>query len=632
MPTNPFNIGLGIRKYQPDNEPVKTCNEMILPGCDCCRIGPCKLCLKWTVDGVEENGKATGDGELWEGSAGGIGFKAYWDETYCTINVELNGELVWVRGLCEGYGGDEVTCRDWSGSVEYALYGGPTGIFEWKITEYLQLKRRNGDPPEDSCRVDVMIVFDSQEANRPAVQDIQNNAMQSLVDLLESYSGSYRLGLITFRAGERTVTLDEPMSLNNGDAFLAAVNSISVAGNDVDPPSNVRPSFHAMTLAEAQDWRPSAHRVCILVNQGAPGADDVDQYQVVSSMAISGVKTHTITTPYWSAPGPSPTHAFNEDSQEKNSTTALFGGGSHSSVISDGIFDFNDGVTPLPDAIESLVSDLCNPLGEKNCFARSFCGDCDCAPEELCVTVLNDTHSCVGIIPFTGERCPDGTVIGPRWEGDVECNPGEDSVHVTVSLSRNEYDDSCVISGTAVGTINEVEVSIDLVPKAVGDCKALSGSWAKEIDGEPYTVSIRPLDCGECSGQPCPDCECGLEHPAIGTIYLTVIPRSNCCGNIAGVHAFVFIGYVTNSLGECELEFQGTVDGETFIYSCQGGLFSNVVRGQPDLFLPPSLEADSTCDPFFLHWVLPSPEAFYGRCDPACIDEEEAPSDVYLTI
>jgi hypothetical protein len=510
MPTNPFNIGLGIRKYQPDNQPVKVCNEMILPGCDCCRIGPCKLCLKWTVDGVEKNGKASGDGELWQGGAGGIDFKAYWDETYCTINVELNGELVWVRGLCEGYGGDEVTCRDWSGSVEYQLYGGAAGIFEWKVTEYLQLKRRNGDPPEDSCRVDVLVVFDSQEANRPAVQDIQNGALQPLVDLLEAYSGSYQMGLVTFRtAGDRRATPDLLFALNNGAAFLAAVDSINVSGNNVVPPDNVRPSFAAMTLAQSQNWRPSAHKICILVNQGTPDTENILQYQVTSSMAISGITTNAITTPYWSAPGPSPTHAFNSDSQEVNGKTAQLGGGSHSSVISDGTFDYNGGVAPLADAIKGLVGGACDPPGGRHCFARSFCGDCDCAPEELCVTLLSDIHSCVGIIPFSGERCPDNTVIGPSWEGDLECNPGDDSIHITLSLGRNDYNDSCVISGTATGTIGGVAISIDLTPKEVGgDCKGLSGSWTQEIEGTPYTVSVRPLDCGECSGiltDCCPD-------------------------------------------------------------------------------------------------------------------------------
>ena len=101
MPMNHFGVvGLGTRKYQPDNEPVRVCEEMLLPGCDCCRIGPCRLCLEWIVDDVvEDNGKALGDGEEWNGSAGAIDFKAYWDESYCTINVELDGELVWSKPL-----------------------------------------------------------------------------------------------------------------------------------------------------------------------------------------------------------------------------------------------------------------------------------------------------------------------------------------------------------------------------------------------------------------------------------------------------------------------------------------------------------------------------------------------------
>jgi len=295
MPMNHFGVvGLGTRKYQPDNEPVKVCNEMLLPGCDCCRIGPCRLCLEWIVDDiVEDNGKASGDGEEWNGSAGGIGFRAYWDESYCTINVELDGELVWSKPLCDEYAYQSVTCRNWDDSVEHEKYSGESGTFKWTVTEYLQLARRKG-----------------------------------------------------------------------------------------------------------------SH----------------DEY------------------------------------------------------------------------------------AESAC-ARNFCGNCECTCLELCVTVTGGLYVCTGVIGFTGETCGN-TVTSATWEGDVECNPGDDSVTVTVDLSRSDYDDSCMLSGTATGTIGGDDVSITMTESAVVDCKSLGGSWTQRIGDNDYTVSVRCLECGECSGiitECCPD-------------------------------------------------------------------------------------------------------------------------------
>lgn len=143
MPLNHFGaVGLGTRKYQQDQSPVKVCQEMLLPGCDCCRIGPCKLCLTWTVGTKIYLGKASGDGQEWSGSAGNVSFRAYWDESYCTINVELDGELVWTRSLCEDY--DAVTCRNWDDETAFTTYAGDSGTFAWEVTEFLELLRRPG--------------------------------------------------------------------------------------------------------------------------------------------------------------------------------------------------------------------------------------------------------------------------------------------------------------------------------------------------------------------------------------------------------------------------------------------------------------------------------------------------------
>jgi len=158
MPLNAFKmLGFGTRKFQQDQEPVLRCNERLTPGCDCCRVQPCDLCLTWTTpDGDDADslpdvdyGKAISivDGE-WNGSAGGITFYAYWAEDEygeCVITVELNGVAVWSKTLgCNEYPEADVTCRNFDGEVEY-VNGYETGTFAWTRGDDLEVAKRLGD-------------------------------------------------------------------------------------------------------------------------------------------------------------------------------------------------------------------------------------------------------------------------------------------------------------------------------------------------------------------------------------------------------------------------------------------------------------------------------------------------------
>ena len=116
-------IGMGTRKFQADNTPVAECSERLTPGCDCCKIEHCDICLEWEVYGETiDFGTAvpTGDpGGEWTGSAGGITFVASWD-AYCTFTVQLNGVEVFSAVLCGDYESEDVvTCRNWDGEVSY---------------------------------------------------------------------------------------------------------------------------------------------------------------------------------------------------------------------------------------------------------------------------------------------------------------------------------------------------------------------------------------------------------------------------------------------------------------------------------------------------------------------------------
>jgi len=139
MPTNPFAIGLGSRKFQPDNEPLHNCEERIVPGCGCCGVAPCVLCLSWFPDDDEtavQWGTAPGDGLEWIGTVAGISFRAYWNAYDCRIVVEADGNEVWSAVLCSY---DGVTCRNFDGEVAYN-----DGTLRWERKTVLETKRRKG--------------------------------------------------------------------------------------------------------------------------------------------------------------------------------------------------------------------------------------------------------------------------------------------------------------------------------------------------------------------------------------------------------------------------------------------------------------------------------------------------------
>lgn len=146
-------LGLGPRLLQQDNHPTSLCNDLLTDGCGCCKVVPCRLCLEWELpDGDDADtdpdidyGEAlpNAEGTEWTGSAGGISFRAYIDVNYCTINVELDGVLVYSDSLLcvgEDYAGPGGTdsCRDFSDEVEYTS-GYSDGIFRWTKKNLLEL-------------------------------------------------------------------------------------------------------------------------------------------------------------------------------------------------------------------------------------------------------------------------------------------------------------------------------------------------------------------------------------------------------------------------------------------------------------------------------------------------------------
>jgi len=150
MPMNRFGvIGLGAREFQQDNNPILECSEKLKPGCGCCKIGPCDICLEWEEDGEAiDYGTAVDTGDEWVGSAGGITFVAGWDPYTCVFSITLNGTEVFSAVLCGDSGEDTVTCRNWDGEVSYTN-GYEEGTFRWEKKSHVELQKRRGDPDGD---------------------------------------------------------------------------------------------------------------------------------------------------------------------------------------------------------------------------------------------------------------------------------------------------------------------------------------------------------------------------------------------------------------------------------------------------------------------------------------------------
>jgi hypothetical protein len=528
-------LGLGTRKYQQDNEPVDSCVETVVPSCDCCRIVPCKFCIYWITEGSGiQYGTAVWSGLGWSGSAGGISFYAYIDD-YCVVHVELEGIEAWSASIgCDEYDypTDGVTCRNFDGEVAYTTYGSyaeaVAGTFGWERQDLLRLQRRKGDPPGTECDVDLVLVFDSQTANTPAVQDIQNDALGPLVAWLQANTNSYALGLITF-LHTSAPTVDVALAPNNGGIFLAAVESIFIDENAALPYDDDRPSKDAMELASAQNWRSTSNKVCILVNQGYPlvVATRSIQYSIAANMQGQGITTNAISTGYWTDPGP--THAFHATTEEVNGKTALVGGGTHTSVISDGDLDYNGGAEVLASTIKGLVDTICPPdPDDRYRCARPFCNTCNCTCDELCISITAPSAgaTCTGTASFSGTLCNNQTG-DPRWIGTIGCSPAGE-VEVEIILSRNEYTDACELTGTVVGTIDGVPVDFVLSAVAAGDCRMINATWTEDAGGDTYTINATCLECGTCTG-------CCDLHPDV----LTCTFESPGCPCLDGVQVLM---------------------------------------------------------------------------------------------
>ena len=135
-----------------------------------------------------------------------------------------------------------------------------------------------------------------------------------------------------------------------------------------------------------------------------------------------------------------------------------------------------------------------------------FCGECECTCECLCVTVITDTFQCKGEACNIGYECE-----GPTWQGSIPCGSLTE-YEVSVSLTRDEYDGGCIISGSFDTVLYQelvveqpgedpvivrVEVSreqTELEAQVVSDCSQIFAEW-EFYDGTVIRVACKTCDC-----------------------------------------------------------------------------------------------------------------------------------------
>ena len=144
--------------------------------------------------------------------------------------------------------------------------------------------------------------------------------------------------------------------------------------------------------------------------------------------------------------------------------------------------------------------------------ADFFCGTCTCTCEQLCVELsgspVNDL--CADTLDFSGTYCYNNNKAGTaEWSGGVTCANGTDALTLEVFLTRDTYGyGNCIMFGTATGTLNGESVDLTLEETEIGDCGNLAGIWTFTVAEQEYTITLRCVSCGNCSGinsECCPD-------------------------------------------------------------------------------------------------------------------------------
>lgn len=500
----------------------------------CCSVIPCTICLQWIVaqdypdDPLIKYGYMSWNGERWTGEVDGMIVEAYWDgRRNCAFFVEADGIIVYSAPRCttlddEGnplIPDEELAgCRTPGGTTTVerlvSAYETEVGELVWLLPPEYELTRRPAVEPQP-CLWDVVFVIDNDKQNQFNTEQLQSGALQPIVDWVELVADSAQFGLVIFDATGATEVL--PLT-SDSDAFIAAVNSID-AGTwppfPFEADSDRRSDLAVRYANQMTGWRSSAQKRMVLINQGSPSdPSDLSDQQLQASVSLSkGIRIHGVST------------AFTADD---GSYAALFSTtvslNRYMALTTQGKYFTGNTVDQTPPTIPTQIltslqsSEQCDTEG--GC-ADFFCGNCDCVPDELCVTI----DGCNEIIPFTGEFC-DGMVTVPVWEGGGDCGYA-----VTIYLMRatSDYEDyESGISWSEGDCLFDIEIVgyeetfTFLLPLTCPDM-TVTGTYRETGDDFDKQIVVTRNYCGACGTKRCPCCASntsdGVSPPIQGTIY-----------------------------------------------------------------------------------------------------------------
>jgi hypothetical protein len=130
--------------------------------------------------------------------------------------------------------------------------------------------------------------------------------------------------------------------------------------------------------------------------------------------------------------------------------------------------------------------------------AEHFCGDCDCAPRKLCVTLSGASCYDVQLVEFSGAENDCGETGNPQWPVTFACDLF--TWAGMVSIVRDDQTKQCrlQLSG-GTDDYDQTEQSV-----VITECRDLTGEFTISVleygaeEESSYSVTIKPADCDTC--------------------------------------------------------------------------------------------------------------------------------------
>lgn len=480
------------------------CKHRVLGTCvdaadGCCAGVACAICVKLldadgeVVDAVSLAWNGTG----YSGSVGGFSFESYWLDNYgdCEFHVIISaGGYIEPIHIIKTKGDytDAACCMNPSGEASVDD-GDNTYTMTWGPVDPLILARRPVITSE-CAQIDIAIVVDDTSSMASVISSLQTE-IGNLVTAVDAVSDSFQFSLITFKD---TTTQTVSFSLNNAAAINAAVAAMTTGmGNQIPEASDI-----ALNEAVVQSgWRSAARKVIVLITDAPPGGlDDVADPADVINLNAGGTAAG-VADQYMYCVGVGTNAAMISAMTSTAAAAVAAGGGGKYETLTPGNIVTN---------VIALVDTLCPPV---TCYER-YCGDCDCAPRQLCLQVCG-----VAKIISLAENPADPDCPLPVWDLDFTC--GYFSFAGQVALVRDEYTGGCILrmSGTRDGGYDEESQDY-----AVTDCAELSAEFTLTEGYDDYLITISPADCGICESI----CDCcqssatdAMRAPFKGTLLVT---------------------------------------------------------------------------------------------------------------